>query len=44
MGKIYASYDEYLQDAYEEQMDRYTNSNNVIGGSGWIGIDAVNVS
>ena len=27
MGKIYTNYDEYLQDAYEEYMDRYANSN-----------------
>ena len=29
MGKIYTDYDEYLQDAYEQQSDRYANSNNV---------------
>lgn len=23
MGKIYTSYDEYIQDAYEEQIDKY---------------------
>ena len=23
MGKIYTDYDEYLQDAYEEQIDKY---------------------
>ena len=23
MGKIYTDYDEYLQDAYEEQLDKY---------------------
>ena len=29
MGKIYTNYDEYLQDAYEQQSDRYANNNNV---------------
>ena len=29
MEKIYTDYDEYLQDAYEQQADRFTNSNNV---------------
>ena len=29
MGKIYTDYDEYLQDAYEQQSDRYANSNNM---------------
>ena len=29
MRKIYTNYDEYLQDAYEQQSDRYTHSNNV---------------
>ena len=28
MGKIYTDYDEYLQDAYEQQSDRYANNNN----------------
>lgn len=27
MGNIYTDYDEYLQDAYEEQLDRYANNN-----------------
>ena len=29
MAKIYTDYDEYLQDAYEQQSDRYANNNNV---------------
>ena len=29
MGKIYTDYNEYLQDAYERQSDRYLSSNNV---------------
>ena len=27
MEKIYTNYDEYLQDAYELQSDRYANNN-----------------
>ena len=27
MGKVYTDYDEYLQDAYEQQADKYANNN-----------------
>jgi hypothetical protein len=27
MGTIYTNYDEYLQDAYEQQADKYANNN-----------------
>ena len=27
MEKIYTDYDEYLQDAYEQQADKYANNN-----------------